>query len=133
MNNISPSPARSVTGTAREKPWANLGNAYKNLGETRRAIEFHEQDLAIAREIGDRRGEGTASWNLGLALEKQGELARAIQLMQVCVDYERELGHPDAEADAARVEEIRARLAQLWQSWAEGGPQGPIEDEDELA
>ena len=31
--------------------------------------------------------------------------------MQVCVDFERELGHPDAEKDAARVEAIRARLA----------------------
>ena len=28
--------------------------------------------------------------------------------MQVFVDYEHEIGHPGAEADAARVEEIRA-------------------------
>ena len=89
----------------------------------------------------ERRGEANASWNLGLALEKQGELARAVQSMQVCVDYEREFGHPDAEANAAHVQEIRARLggeldpeaqAELWHSWVEGGPQGPIEDEDEV-
>jgi len=89
----------------------NLGAAYHRLGEVRRAIGYHEQALAIAREIGDRRGEANHCWNLGLAYEKQGDLARAAELMQVCVDYEREIGHPDAEADAARVAEIRARLA----------------------
>jgi hypothetical protein len=31
--------------------------------------------------------------------------------MQVCVDYERAIGDPDAEKDAARVEEIRRRMA----------------------
>jgi hypothetical protein len=36
----------------------NLGTAYKNLGETRRAIQIHEQALLIFREIGD--GEAKA-------------------------------------------------------------------------
>ena len=90
----------------------NLGSAYAILGERRRAIEACEQHLAIAREIGDRRGEGNAAWNLGLAYEKLGELARAIELMQVLVDLERELGHPNTEKHAARVEAIRARLAE---------------------
>ena len=40
----------------------NLGIAYTALGEIRRAIEFHERYFAIAREIGDRRGEGTVFW-----------------------------------------------------------------------
>ncbi|MFN8466307.1 MAG: tetratricopeptide repeat protein [Caldilineaceae bacterium] len=88
----------------------NLGLAYAALGEPRRAIDLYEQDLVIAREIGDRRGEGIACWNLGLAYEKEGDLAQAITNMQVCVDYERELGHPDAEADAQQVNELRARL-----------------------
>jgi len=117
----------------------NMGRAYAALGEPQRAIEFYEQDLAIARQIGDWEGVSRASWNLGLALEKQGDLVRAVQFIRVCVDYERDLGHPAAEAHASRVQEIRARLgrelspeAQLWQSWVEGGPQGPIEDEDEL-
>jgi len=30
------------------------------LGEPRRAIEFYEQDLTIATEIGDRHDEGNA-------------------------------------------------------------------------
>jgi len=88
----------------------NLGLAYAALGDARHAIEFYEQQLVITREIGDRRGEALGSWNLGLAYEKEGDLARAIAAMQVCVEYEREIGHPDAEKDAARVEELRGRL-----------------------
>jgi len=32
----------------------SLGNAYHSLGEYRRAIEYYEQHLQIARELGDR-------------------------------------------------------------------------------
>ncbi len=89
----------------------NLGSAYYLLGETRRAIEHYELRLTIAREIGDRLGEGNASWNLGLVYETLGELSRAVELMQVRVVFLRELGHPGAEKRAAKVEAIRARLA----------------------
>ncbi len=89
----------------------NLGLAYAGFGEIRRALELYGQWTTIAREIGDRHGEGRASWGLGLAYEELGELTRAVELMQICVDFERELGHADAEKDAVRVEEIRARLA----------------------
>ena len=88
----------------------NLGNAYKNLGDARKAIEYYDQALAISREIGDRRGEGNHSWNLGLEYEKAGDLERAADLMQVCVDYERKIGHPDAEKDAQRLDDILERL-----------------------
>ena len=76
---------------------------------TPRRPEYHEQALTIAREIGDRRGEANASWNLGLAHEKAGDLRRAAEMMQICVSFEREIGHPDAEKDAERLQAIRAR------------------------
>ncbi len=50
------------------------------------------------------------SWNLGGLLVQQGELPRAVELMQICVDYERYIGHPDAEKDAAVVEQIQQKL-----------------------
>jgi tetratricopeptide (TPR) repeat protein len=89
----------------------NLGIAYKNLGQPQRAIEFYQQHLAIAREVGDRAGEGRACWNLGLQFVKLDRLAEAIPLMEVCVRFEREIGHPDADKDAAYVEQLRQRLA----------------------
>ena len=57
----------------------NLGIAWADLGETRKAIEFYEQLLAIAREIGDRRGEGNALGNLGIAWADLGEPRKAIE------------------------------------------------------
>jgi hypothetical protein len=74
------------------------------------SIEFYVQHLAIAREIGDRRGEAKACWNMGLLCEETGELKRATELMQVCVDFEREIGDPDAEKRAARVDALRRKL-----------------------
>ena len=76
----------------------------------RKAIEYYEQALTIAREIGDRRGESNDRWNLGLAYEKDDDFRRAADLMQVCVDFEREIGHPDAEKDADYLENVRAKI-----------------------
>jgi tetratricopeptide (TPR) repeat protein len=52
--------------------------AYAALGDARKAIEFYEQQLVITREIGDRRGEGIALWNVSLSLDKLGERDKAI-------------------------------------------------------
>ena len=41
---------RAGEGTA----YGNLGNAYDSLGGYGKAIGFHEKDLKIAKEIGDR-------------------------------------------------------------------------------
>ena len=37
-----------------------VGISYHKLGEFQKATGYYEQMLAIAREIGDRRGEGNA-------------------------------------------------------------------------
>ncbi len=79
------------------------------MGEVTRAIGYYQQQLEIARAINDRAGESRACWNLGLALESQGDVARAVALMHQYVEYLRELGHPDAEKDAARVEQVRRK------------------------
>ncbi|HLO52148.1 MAG TPA: tetratricopeptide repeat protein, partial [Kamptonema sp.] len=58
--------------------YCGLGNAYRNLGDYRLAIEYHQKHLEIAREIGDRRGEANAGFNLGLALARVDEKWKAI-------------------------------------------------------
>ncbi len=89
----------------------NLGSAYASLGQVQRAIGYYEQHLAIARETGDRLGEAKASWNMGLELVELKRISEAIPLMETCVSIKREIGEPDADKDAARVEEFRARLS----------------------
>jgi len=44
----------------------NLGNAYSDLGQVEKAIEYYEQALVISKEIGDKRGEGNRLGNLGV-------------------------------------------------------------------
>ena len=39
--------------------------AYESQGDVSKAIKYHTQHLAIAKEVGDRAGEGTAYANLG--------------------------------------------------------------------
>jgi tetratricopeptide (TPR) repeat protein len=70
----------------------NLGIAYKNLGQTRRGIQFYEQTLLIHREIGDRQGEGKALGNLGLAYIDLGETHHAIQFYEQALLIQREIG-----------------------------------------
>ena len=42
-----------------------LGIAFKSLGSFSKALEHHKEHLAIAKEVGDRAGEGAAYANLG--------------------------------------------------------------------
>jgi tetratricopeptide (TPR) repeat protein len=70
----------------------NLGLAYADLGETRKAIEFYEQGLAVAREIGDRRNEGACLGNLGLAYYFLGETRKAIEFYEQALVIDREIG-----------------------------------------
>jgi len=86
----------------------NLGIAYRNLGEPRKAIEFYEQRLIIAREIGDRRGEGSALWNMSLALDKLDNRGRAIDCARAALKILEEIENP-------RAEEVKRQLRE-WES-----------------
>ena len=44
-----------------------------------KAIEYHRQRLAIAKEVGDRAGEGLTYGNLGNAYRSQGDFSKAIE------------------------------------------------------
>ena len=78
----------------------NLGLAYADLGETRRAIEHYEQALAISREIGDRRGEGSSFGNLGNAYADLGETPRAIEHHEQALAISREIGDRRGEGSS---------------------------------
>lgn len=78
----------------------NLGIAYLDLGDTRRAIEFYEQHLAIAREFGNWYGEGNALGNLGSAQLNLGEHRRAIEFYERQLAITREIGDRRGEGNA---------------------------------
>ncbi len=78
----------------------NLGNAYADLGETRRAIECHDAALLISREIGDKRAEGQDLGNLGIAYAYLGETRRAIGYYEQQLTITREIGDRRGEGNA---------------------------------
>ncbi|MDD2836517.1 MAG: tetratricopeptide repeat protein [Methanothrix sp.] len=78
----------------------NLGLAYADLGDARKAIEYFEQHLAIAREIGDRRGEGNALGNLGNAYAALGDARQAIEYYEQQLSITREIGDRRGEGNA---------------------------------
>ncbi|XP_044183534.1 tetratricopeptide repeat protein 28-like, partial [Acropora millepora] len=78
----------------------NLGNAYHSLGEYKKAIEYHEKDLKIAKEIGDRAGEGRAYGNLGNAYDSLGDYQKAINYHEKDLKIAKEIGDRAGEGGA---------------------------------
>lgn len=79
---------------------ANLGIAYSQIGEPRRAIGHHEQALVISREIGDRRAEGQDLGNLGIAYAQLSEPRHAIEQFEQRLEIAREIGDRRGEGNA---------------------------------
>ncbi|MEJ7652077.1 MAG: tetratricopeptide repeat protein [Chloroflexia bacterium] len=66
---------RGLKNRQSEERLGNLSNCYAALGETARAIEHHEQALAIAREIGNKLREELWLRRLALLTGESGELS----------------------------------------------------------
>jgi tetratricopeptide (TPR) repeat protein len=74
-----------------------MGNAYSYLGDPRKAIDFYEQALAISREIGDLRGEGTDLFNMSHSLHALGQNEKAVSLAKSALAIFEEIESPHAE------------------------------------
>ena len=77
-----------------------LGVIYRTLGQTEQAAEHHQQALAIARETGDRVGEGNVLGNLGLIYETLGQTEQAAEHYQQALAIARETGDRGSEGSA---------------------------------
>jgi len=77
-----------------------FADAYKDLGEPRRAIEIHEKYLTIARKIGLRSVWLSSLLDLGGVYRDLGEPRRALDYYEQALVIARKFGYRDAEADA---------------------------------
>ncbi|XP_074627332.1 uncharacterized protein LOC141885317 [Acropora palmata] len=70
------------------------------LGDFRKAIEYHERHLKVAREVGDRVGEGNAYGSLGSAYRSLGDFRKAIEYHEKHLEIAIEVGHRVGEGIA---------------------------------
>jgi tetratricopeptide (TPR) repeat protein len=80
--------------------YSTLGNAYRSLGDYAKAIEYLTQSLAIAKEVGDRAGEGRAYGNLGITCFLQGDYGKAIEYHVQHLAIAKEVGDREVESGA---------------------------------
>ncbi|MBM3236396.1 tetratricopeptide repeat protein [Candidatus Poribacteria bacterium] len=72
--------------------WCDLGLAYHDLRETRRAIECYERSLAIARQENAKGGIAHAVGCLGNAYANLGETRKAIEFYEQALQIAKEIG-----------------------------------------
>jgi tetratricopeptide (TPR) repeat protein len=74
-----------------------VSSTWLDLEPERSAVEFYEEHLAIAGEVGDRFGEGGALFNIGLALDILGDRAKAIAHVETALEIFEQIESPFAE------------------------------------
>ena len=80
--------------------YINLGSVYcDDLGDFRKAIEFFQQGLAIAKEVGDKETEIMAYWNLGIAYSSLYDFSKAIEFYQKNVSIAKEVEDKKSEEE----------------------------------
>ena len=70
----------------------NLGNAYSNLGQYRKAIKYYENGLQISRAIGDQSGIASNNGNLGSVYCSLGEYQKAIKYYEKALEISSAIG-----------------------------------------
>ncbi|XP_074635275.1 uncharacterized protein LOC141893773 [Acropora palmata] len=65
-----------------------------------KAIQYHEKDLTIAKQIGDRAGEGRAYGNLGNAYQSLGDYQKAIEYHEKDLKIAKQIGDRAGEGRA---------------------------------
>ena len=94
-----------------------LGRTHYGLGQFNRAINFFEQALTIACEIGDRQGESVWLGNLGITYRTLGQFERAIKLYEQSLTIAREIGDRAGEAHyLGRLGWVYRNIGQLKQA-----------------
>src|SRR5262249_48783930 len=99
-------------------------------GQVQKAIDCCEQALAIARQIGDKHGEGSRLCNLGSVFSRLGRLEEAMGCYEQALALARQIGDKCGEgstvvnlglayARLARLEEAVALLEQALQTGQE--------------
>ena len=93
-----------LDGDAREEMFAykNLGEAYNEVDDTKKAIENFIHSLRIAQQERDRAYEGEVSWDLGDAYYALSDYKQAVEHHNKYLVISKELGDLGGEGNANR-------------------------------
>ncbi|CAH8826474.1 unnamed protein product [Trichobilharzia szidati] len=80
--------------------YCQLGNAYFNLQDYARALEYHRWNFALARRMGDSVAEVCATGNLGNTLQMLGKYEEAIMCFTHELEIAKQLNDKSSEAGA---------------------------------
>jgi tetratricopeptide (TPR) repeat protein len=97
------------------------GLAAYTQGQYPEALNYFQQALVIAREVGNRAGEGTTLNNIGLVYQAQGRYDQALQNYQQALVVSREIGNRAGEGttlnNIGAVYEAQGRYDQALQNF----------------
>jgi tetratricopeptide (TPR) repeat protein len=93
----------------------NLGTSYWAVGDYDRAATIFEQNLALRRRIGDRRGEGASLLRLAMQTHYRGDLYSGRRHYQAALTIFQEIGYRRGEG------EVLAHLCLLHHQLGEQG------------
>ena len=80
--------------------YARLGATFSSRGEFRKAIDYFNQYLTIAKELGSKEEEGIAYNSLGIAFNKLGDFRKAIHYHNQHLRIAKEVGDKSQEGSA---------------------------------
>ena len=76
----------------------NLGLTYQNLGQYNKAIDFHQQSLAISKEIDDFYTEAVSLGNLGSVYNNLEQYQKALDFYKQSLAIVKQIGDRNMEA-----------------------------------
>ena len=77
-----------------------LASLYQSLGDVYKAINYHERNLKIAKEVGNKWSEGSAYGNLGIAYQSLGNFHMAMEYHELHLHIAKEAGNKAGEGSA---------------------------------
>lgn len=77
-----------------------VGTARDRLGEVKKAIQYYDRTLDMAREVGDLRMECTTICHLGSSYARLGQMEKAVDYHKQALEIARQIGDREREAAA---------------------------------
>jgi tetratricopeptide (TPR) repeat protein len=77
----------------------NIGLIYSAKGDLNKALKYHQEALAIHREVGYGQGKASDLGNIGVIYKAKGDLNKALEYHQEALKIHRKLGYGQGEAN----------------------------------